>query len=54
MTIWIERSIIEWQINGSIGCCNGEDIQQYYDYLEYAESLMICIFVKIKRKRVIY
>ena len=40
MIVWLDKNIFEWQINGSIGCYNAEDIQSCYDYLEYAESLI--------------
>lgn len=40
MSIWINDCILKWYINGSVGTPSDENIQECYDYFNYAESLI--------------
>lgn len=40
MKIFLDNHILDWTINGSVGCYNEENIKECYEHLNHAESLI--------------
>lgn len=40
MKIWLDDCVLNWYINGTVGSPSEENIQECYDYFNYAESLI--------------